>query len=201
MVMARMRSQIFFRCVVGLVIPEMRCTCGRAFSIAIRNIVPMMIPKAARQTPPISIAGAISPKKVTANITPAEKPMAASRSFSEAFFNGKAGERFAIRNSGATAVVESVGAHGCEYMTNGIVAVLGPTGKNFAAGMSGGIAYVLDETGEFSRTLCNRSMVDVDPLNVEDQRILRTLVEKHFEYTGSDVAKNILIVTKNEKEH
>jgi glutamate synthase domain-containing protein 2/glutamate synthase domain-containing protein 1/glutamate synthase domain-containing protein 3 len=110
----------------------------------------------------------------------------------EAYFNGKAGERFAIRNSGATAVVESVGAHGCEYMTNGTVVVLGPTGKNFAAGMSGGFAYVLDETGAFSATLCNRSMVDVDPLDAKDEETVRKLVEKHFEYTASPRARFIL---------
>ncbi|MGD1043702.1 MAG: glutamate synthase large subunit [Bacteroidota bacterium] len=110
----------------------------------------------------------------------------------EAYFNGKAGERFAIRNSGATAVVESIGAHGCEYMTNGIVVVLGPTGKNFAAGMSGGFAYVLDESGEFSATLCNRSMVDVDPLDAKDEETVRKLVEKHFEYTASPRARSIL---------
>jgi len=110
----------------------------------------------------------------------------------EAYFNGKAGERFAIRNSGATAVVEAVGAHGCEYMTNGTVVVLGPTGKNFAAGMSGGFAYVLDETGAFSATLCNRSMVDVDPLDTKDEETVRKLVEKHFEYTASPRARFIL---------
>jgi glutamate synthase domain-containing protein 3 len=110
----------------------------------------------------------------------------------EAYFNGKAGERFAIRNSGATAVVESIGAHGCEYMTNGIVVVLGPTGKNFAAGMSGGFAYVLDESGDFSATLCNRSMVDVDPLDAKDEETVRKLVENHFEYTASPRARFIL---------
>jgi glutamate synthase domain-containing protein 2/glutamate synthase domain-containing protein 1/glutamate synthase domain-containing protein 3 len=110
----------------------------------------------------------------------------------EAYFNGKAGERFAIRNSGATAVVESIGAHGCEYMTNGTVVVIGPTGKNFAAGMSGGFAYVLDETGAFSATLCNRSMVDVDPLDAKDEETVRKLVEKHFEYTASPRARFIL---------
>ena len=110
----------------------------------------------------------------------------------EAYFNGKAGERFAIRNSGATAVVEAVGAHGCEYMTNGTVVVIGPTGKNFAAGMSGGFAYVLDETGAFSATLCNRSMVDVDPLDAKDEETVRKLVEKHFEYTASPRARFIL---------
>ena len=110
----------------------------------------------------------------------------------EAYINGKAGERFAIRNSGATAVVESVGAHGCEYMTNGIVVVLGSTGKNFAAGMSGGFAFVLDESGDFSTTLCNRSMVDVDPLDAKDEETVRTLVEKQFEYTSSPRARYIL---------
>ena len=85
----------------------------------------------------------------------------------EAFFNGRAGERFAVRNSGATAVVEGVGDHGCEYMTKGLVIVLGDTGKNFAAGMTGGIAYVLDETGEFQETRCNRASVDLEP--VEDR--------------------------------
>jgi glutamate synthase domain-containing protein 3 len=77
-------------------------------------------------------------------------------------------------------------------MTNGIVVVLGPTGKNFAAGMSGGFAYVLDESGEFSATLCNRSMVDVDPLDAKDEETVRTLVEKHFEYTASPRARLIL---------
>ena len=85
----------------------------------------------------------------------------------EAFFNGVAGERFAVRNSGATAVVEGVGDHGCEYMTDGLVVVLGETGKNFAAGMSGGIAYVLDETGEFAATRCNKAGVDLEPLESE----------------------------------
>jgi glutamate synthase domain-containing protein 3 len=110
----------------------------------------------------------------------------------EAYINGKAGERFAIRNSGATAVVESVGAHGCEYMTNGIVVVIGPTGKNFAAGMSGGFAYVLDESNDFSATLCNRSMVDVDPLDEKDEETVRKLVENHFEYTASPRARFVL---------
>jgi glutamate synthase domain-containing protein 2/glutamate synthase domain-containing protein 1/glutamate synthase domain-containing protein 3 len=110
----------------------------------------------------------------------------------EAYFNGKAGERFAIRNSGATAVVEAIGAHGCEYMTNGIVVVLGPTGKNFAAGMSGGFAYVLDETGEFAATRCNRAMVDIDPLDAHDEQTVKRLVEKHSELTASPRARFIL---------
>jgi glutamate synthase (NADPH) large chain len=110
----------------------------------------------------------------------------------EAYFNGKAGERFAIRNSGAIAVVEAVGAHGCEYMTNGIVVVLGPTGENFAAGMSGGFAYVLDETGEFAATRCNRAMVDIDPLDAKDEQTVKRLVEKHLELTTSPRARFIL---------
>src|SRR5436190_21136691 len=82
----------------------------------------------------------------------------------EAFFSGVAGERFAVRNSGATAVVEGVGDHACEYMTNGLVVVLGRTGRNFAAGMSGGIAYVFDPSGDFARVRCNKSAVDLEPL-------------------------------------
>ena len=87
----------------------------------------------------------------------------------EVFLNGIAGERFAVRNSGATAVVEGVGDHGCEYMTNGLVIVLGSTGRNFAAGMSGGIAYVYDDQGDFSTRRCNKASVDLEPLiNPED---------------------------------
>ena len=111
----------------------------------------------------------------------------------EAFFNGMAGERFAVRNSGATAVVEGVGDHGCEYMTNGLVAILGETGKNFAAGMSGGIAYVLDETGEFCRNKCNRAGVDLEPVeSIEDINALRNLIERHVQFTGSRRGKWVL---------
>jgi glutamate synthase (NADPH) large chain len=111
----------------------------------------------------------------------------------EAFFNGVAGERFAVRNSGATAVVEGVGDHGCEYMTKGLVVVLGKTGKNFGAGMSGGIAFVLDETGEFSSVLCNKAGVDLEPVvDTADIQGLRTLIHRHVEYTGSPRAKWIL---------
>jgi len=110
----------------------------------------------------------------------------------EAFFNGMAGERFAVRNSGATAVVEGVGDHGCEYMTAGLVVVLGRTGKNFAAGMSGGIAYVLDETGEFAATRCNKSGVDLDPVTDADAQGLRTIIQRHVEFTGSPRAHWIL---------
>jgi glutamate synthase domain-containing protein 2/glutamate synthase domain-containing protein 3 len=109
----------------------------------------------------------------------------------EAFLNGLAGERFAVRNSGALAVVEGVGDHGCEYMTGGRVVVLGETGINFAAGMSGGIAYVLDRTQLFD-TRCNLEMVDVEPLAAEDGEYLRAVVEKHLHLTGSPNAAAIL---------
>jgi glutamate synthase (NADPH/NADH) large chain len=111
----------------------------------------------------------------------------------EAYFNGMAGERFAVRNSGATAVVEGVGDHGCEYMTKGLVVCLGKAGKNFAAGMSGGIAYVLDESGEFCRTRCNRAGVDLEPVEeTADIQVLQNLIEKHVRYTGSPRGRWIL---------
>ncbi len=130
----------------------------------------------------------------------------------EAYFEGVAGERFAVRNSGAVAVVEGVGDHGCEYMTGGVVVVLGETGRNFAAGMSGGLAYVHDPGSAFA-ALCNRAMVDLspiargeraerdddhprqrspsvedagmgDPLRIDAER-LRILIERHHRHTGS----------------
>jgi glutamate synthase domain-containing protein 2/glutamate synthase domain-containing protein 1/glutamate synthase domain-containing protein 3 len=111
----------------------------------------------------------------------------------EAYFSGVAGERFAVRNSGASAVVEGVGDHGCEYMTKGVVAVLGPCGRNFAAGMSGGIAYVLDECGDFHEKKCNLASVDLEPLTGdEDVRILTALIEEHVRRTGSPRGKRIL---------
>ncbi len=111
----------------------------------------------------------------------------------EAFFSGRAGERFAVRNSGATAVVEGVGDHGCEYMTKGLVIVLGETGKNFAAGMSGGIAYVADETREFRDTRCNRAGVDLDEeLTTDDAETLRFWIARHAEETRSPLANRIL---------
>jgi len=126
----------------------------------------------------------------------------------EAYFRGVAGERFAVRNSGAQAVVEGVGDHGCEYMTGGTVVVLGGTGRNFAAGMSGGMAYVLDLHGDFARR-CNTSMVDLEPLLAEgeqrgklsmpfwhkgesDEAIVRSLIERHEKFTGSKQAAEIL---------
>ena len=138
----------------------------------------------------------------------------------ECYFRGVAGERFAVRNSGAIAVVEGTGDHGCEYMTGGVVVVIGPTGRNFAAGMSGGIAYVLDEKGDFERR-CNLAMVDLEPVAAEREAIerlahqgpdlethglvdvmsdmtrhdserVRQLIENHLHYTGSARAREIL---------
>ena len=132
----------------------------------------------------------------------------------EAFFNGVAGERFAVRNSGATTVVEGSGDHGCEYMTGGTVVVLGATGRNFAAGMSGGIAYVYDPDGDFAGK-CNMSMVTLEAVTSTadqeanmpksawhsqlrggdvqtDEAILKGLIERHFKYTGSTRARNLL---------
>jgi len=111
----------------------------------------------------------------------------------EAYLNGIAGERFAVRNSGATAVVEGVGDHGCEYMTNGTVIVLGSTGRNFAAGMSGGIAYVYDEKHDFASRHCNPASVDLEPLvSSEDVATVRSLLERHRDLTGSPRAAWIL---------
>ncbi len=138
----------------------------------------------------------------------------------ECYFNGVAGERFAVRNSGAVAVVEGVGDHGCEYMTGGVVVVIGETGRNFAAGMSGGVAYVLDEKGDFA-SRCNMAMVELEPVPEEDDMLeklhhhggdlmhkgrvdvsedmtrhdeerLYQLISNHMHYTGSKRAKEIL---------
>ncbi|MGH7780967.1 MAG: glutamate synthase large subunit [Candidatus Binataceae bacterium] len=110
----------------------------------------------------------------------------------EAFFCGVAGERFAVRNSGAHAVVEGVGDHGCEYMTRGLVVVLGPTGRNFAAGMSGGLAYVLDEDGRFAPR-CNTGMVELGPVtDADDLKQLHALITRHGQYTQSTLAARIL---------
>jgi glutamate synthase (NADPH/NADH) large chain/glutamate synthase (ferredoxin) len=110
----------------------------------------------------------------------------------EGYFYGMAGERFAVRNSGVQAVVEGVGDHGCEYMTGGVVVVLGKTGRNFAAGMSGGVAFVLDENGIFKHQ-CNLSMVELEPVkDPADQTLLRSLIERHQQYTGSRKAKKVL---------
>lgn len=110
----------------------------------------------------------------------------------EAYFRGIAAERFCVRNSGASTVVEGVGDHGCEYMTGGRVLVLGETGRNFAAGMSGGIAYIWDKNKTFA-SLCNMGMVELEALEIdEDINEVKSLIENHLKYTGSDVAKALL---------
>src|SRR5215469_7230922 len=110
----------------------------------------------------------------------------------EAFFRGMAGERFAVRNSGATAVIEGVGDHGCEYMTRGLVVVLGKTGRNFAAGMSGGMAYVFDEDGSFAGK-CNMGMVELHALDQQSEIAqIHALLVRHHQYTGSTVARRVL---------
>ncbi|MFM9913031.1 MAG: glutamate synthase large subunit [Methylophilaceae bacterium] len=130
----------------------------------------------------------------------------------ESYFRGVAGERFCVRNSGASAVVEGVGDHGCEYMTGGTVVVLGQTGRNFAAGMSGGVAYVLDEDGLFNQR-CNLSMVALEKveaadkipanpiqhLGQPDETLLRGLIEKHAAYSGSELAKSLLADWNNSR--
>jgi glutamate synthase (ferredoxin) len=108
------------------------------------------------------------------------------------FARGVAGERFAVRNSGAVTVIEGSGDHCCEYMTGGRVVVLGPTGRNFGAGMSGGIAYVYDRDGDFP-TRCNMQMISLEPLEErEDLDLVQGLMERHLEYTGSTVAAGLL---------
>jgi glutamate synthase (NADPH/NADH) large chain len=109
----------------------------------------------------------------------------------EAFVRGIVGERFCVRNSGATAVVEGVGDHGCEYMTGGRAVVLGPTGRNFGAGMSGGLAFVHDPDDTFFRRV-NGEMVDLEPLDEEDGEWLRAILRRHEEETGSTVATGLL---------
>ncbi|MGH7366454.1 MAG: glutamate synthase-related protein, partial [Candidatus Rokuibacteriota bacterium] len=111
----------------------------------------------------------------------------------EAYFRGVAGERFAVRNSGAQTVVEGVGDHGCEYMTGGRVVVIGKTGRNFAAGMSGGLAFVLDEDGDF-KARCNLGMVDLEPLvDIEDVELVKDLLARHIRFTQSPVAARLLV--------
>jgi glutamate synthase domain-containing protein 2/glutamate synthase domain-containing protein 3 len=109
----------------------------------------------------------------------------------EAYFHGIAGERFCVRNSGADAVVEGVGEHGCEYMTGGNVVILGSTGRNFGAGMSGGIAYVLDEEGDFA-TRVNPETIDLDPLDDADLERVQRMIRLHFQYTRSERADEVL---------
>ena len=119
----------------------------------------------------------------------------------EAYINGIAGERFCVRNSGATAVVEGIGDHGCEYMTGGNVVILGKTGRNFAAGMSGGIAYVYDPEKKFDATVCNMEMVAFEENEAEDITKLRRLIKNHSMYTNSPLAKRILADWENQQKH
>ncbi|UPK70387.1 glutamate synthase large subunit [Chitinophaga filiformis] len=118
----------------------------------------------------------------------------------EAYIRGKAGERFCVRNSGATIVAEGVGDHGCEYMTGGKAVILGETGRNFGAGMSGGIAYIYDVKGVFAGR-CNKDMIDLDPLDQQDAAELQDLITKHHAYTNSTVAKFILKDWENQLRH
>jgi glutamate synthase (NADPH/NADH) large chain len=115
----------------------------------------------------------------------------------EAFIRGVVGERFCVRNSGATAVVEGLGDHGCEYMTGGRVVVLGPTGRNFAAGMSGGVAYVYDPDSRFP-WLVNYEMVQIEPLDRQERAWLREIVERHYGLTNSTLAQGLLRDWDNE---
>ncbi len=132
----------------------------------------------------------------TATFNPAENMIIGNVAFyggtsGEAYINGLAGERFAVRNSGVTAVVEGVGDHACEYMTGGKVLILGATGRNFAAGMSGGVAYVLQAKETFE-AYCNLELVDLEALEEEDQTLVHQLVTRHYEYTQSPLAKSLL---------
>lgn len=110
----------------------------------------------------------------------------------EAYINGKAGERFCVRNSGAKAVVEGIGDHGCEYMTGGVAVILGEVGRNFGAGMSGGIAFVYDPNNTFNK-FCNKEGLNLDPVvEKEDIKILKDLIENHYNTTLSPLAQRIL---------
>jgi glutamate synthase (NADPH/NADH) large chain len=109
----------------------------------------------------------------------------------EMFIRGRVGERFCVRNSGALAVVEGIGDHGCEYMTGGRVVVLGATGRNFGAGMSGGIAFVYDPDGSFDRRV-NPEMVQIEKMDDDDTSFVREVVERHVEHTGSEIGRRVL---------
>jgi glutamate synthase (NADPH/NADH) large chain len=117
----------------------------------------------------------------------------------EAYFRGIAAERFCVRNSGATVVVEGIGDHGCEYMTGGKAVILGPTGRNFGAGMSGGIAYIYNKKEDFEKN-CNQETYEIEDLIEEDLKDLKFLIQKHFDYTESTVAQNILSNWEKESE-
>lgn len=118
----------------------------------------------------------------------------------ELFVRGLAGERFAVRNSGATSVVEGVGDHGCEYMTGGKILIIGPTGRNFAAGMSGGVAWIYDVNKTFDAN-CNAESVDLDPLTTKDEKEIKELLSKHVTLTKSTAAKFILDDWAQQSEH
>ncbi|MFT8549015.1 glutamate synthase large subunit [Liquorilactobacillus satsumensis] len=119
----------------------------------------------------------------------------------EAFFNGRAGERFCVRNSGAQVVVEGIGDHGCEYMTDGVAVILGSTGRNFGAGMSGGLAYVYDPDGDFAQK-CNFEMIELFKLNEKgNDELLPELLKKHYHYTGSQRAKDLLDNWQTAQQH
>lgn len=118
----------------------------------------------------------------------------------EAYINGIAGERFCVRNSGAIAVVEGIGDHGCEYMTGGRVVVLGETGRNFGAGMSGGYAFIWDVNKTFKANF-NPELSDIDPLNDADKKELKGLIQEHFDNTSSSIAKEILKKWKVQEKH
>lgn len=119
----------------------------------------------------------------------------------EVYINGMAGERFCVRNSGATAVVEGIGDHGCEYMTGGTVVILGKTGRNFAAGMSGGVAYVYDNEKNFENGLCNTEMVALEKLEDDDIKKIRKLIKNHSLFTNSPLAKRMLGDWENHQQH
>ena len=118
----------------------------------------------------------------------------------EAYINGIAGERFCVRNSGATAVVEGVGDHGCEYMTGGIALILGKIGRNFAAGMSGGIAYIYKENENFDVKNFNQEMIELEVPSKQDLDFIKTLVENHFSLTSSKIAEDIISNWKRNKD-
>jgi glutamate synthase (ferredoxin) len=118
----------------------------------------------------------------------------------EAYINGIAGERFCVRNSGATAVVEGVGDHGCEYMTGGIALILGDVGRNFAAGMSGGIAYIY-KSKKFDKRNFNMEMIEFENPNDQDLDHIKKLIENHFSYTSSKLAEDLLINWKKESKN
>lgn len=119
----------------------------------------------------------------------------------EAYINGIAGERFCVRNSGAVAVVEGVGDHGCEYMTGGEAVILGPIGRNFAAGMSGGIAYIYAKDGVFDDRNFNMEMIGLEDLNDTDVARVKSLIQNHIDYTNSPLATEILANWKTTKKH